>query len=667
MLNLNFQNGQAPALNARNMNAIVESINALGYAVGGPNVASTVSAMTDTSKVYVYTGSETGYTAGNWYYYNGSAWVSGGVYQATAVETDTTLTMPGEPADAKATGDAVADLKSALDKTDEYVGVPQSASRTINNTASYIGVDDSKTLFSAESGDEININTTGTAFTQTTYTAYVFYEDNPNTGVSVGNGTVGVDKTVTLTSSIIGVGIYALNLTDGTIVIACQNISEKGLTKRISDFEQAMFELDADVDNLTENLENTDEKVNAFITVVKSKNLYKGVPLNGYWTGLSITDSATYGHTPIISLKAGSYLWTSAEQTIGDYAKRAIICDLNGNAQSYIVGTLVGNKTQVGVYNNRPILQFTLQEDSYVSFDIGAINGSGTAIYSGNFMVVNGSTIDDFPDYEAYFEPYAEMKNDVPLSSKMNEQVNGLSGLIGKTAVFDGDSICKGTINGTTPKETNGWAGYVGEANAMNWHNFGISGGVITSESNPAVSGHHSVVDTVDTMYAQYPDANYVIFEGGTNDADLIGNAISDPTILGTYTSMDFSGPFDATTFTGALETIFSKATSYWKGKSIGYIVAQKMGYSTTGFDKDHTNRRAYFERAIEICNKWGIQYINLWDDCYLNPNNPACYDRTKTNDENINGGYLYTDGQHLTEKGYEYISPMIEAWMKTL
>lgn len=51
-------------------------------AVGSPSVARTVAAMTDTSKVYVYSGSETGYTAGNWYYYNGSAWVSGGVYNS---------------------------------------------------------------------------------------------------------------------------------------------------------------------------------------------------------------------------------------------------------------------------------------------------------------------------------------------------------------------------------------------------------------------------------------------------------------------------------------------------------------------------------------------------------------------------------------------------------
>ena len=53
-----------------------------------PLVSSTVAGMTDTAKVYVYTGSEAGYTAGNWYYYDGSAWVSGGAYQAAATDTE---------------------------------------------------------------------------------------------------------------------------------------------------------------------------------------------------------------------------------------------------------------------------------------------------------------------------------------------------------------------------------------------------------------------------------------------------------------------------------------------------------------------------------------------------------------------------------------------------
>lgn len=82
--------------------------------ISGITASTTVAGMTDTTKVYVYLGSETGYTSGNWYYYSGSAWVSGGVYQSTALVTDTTLTQSGMAADAKATGDEVADLKSAI-------------------------------------------------------------------------------------------------------------------------------------------------------------------------------------------------------------------------------------------------------------------------------------------------------------------------------------------------------------------------------------------------------------------------------------------------------------------------------------------------------------------------------------------------------------------------
>lgn len=87
--------------------AIDERLDTLQAAVGGPLTAATAAAMTDTSKVYVYTGTEEGYTFGNWYYYNGANWVSGGVYNATAFETDKTLTVENMAADAKVTGDRI--------------------------------------------------------------------------------------------------------------------------------------------------------------------------------------------------------------------------------------------------------------------------------------------------------------------------------------------------------------------------------------------------------------------------------------------------------------------------------------------------------------------------------------------------------------------------------
>lgn len=51
---------------------------------GAPTPAATVPDMVDTSKIYLYTGSESGYTAGHWYYYSDGAWTDGGVYGAVS-------------------------------------------------------------------------------------------------------------------------------------------------------------------------------------------------------------------------------------------------------------------------------------------------------------------------------------------------------------------------------------------------------------------------------------------------------------------------------------------------------------------------------------------------------------------------------------------------------
>mgnify|MGYP000474734752 FL=1 len=72
--------------------------------IGAPYIATTVAGMTDKTRVYVYQGSESGYTSGNWYYWNGSAWTSGGTYNSAAVNTDKTLTQSDKPADSAVVG-----------------------------------------------------------------------------------------------------------------------------------------------------------------------------------------------------------------------------------------------------------------------------------------------------------------------------------------------------------------------------------------------------------------------------------------------------------------------------------------------------------------------------------------------------------------------------------
>ena len=100
-----------------------EYVNQLGALVSNPVPVQTAAEMTNNNQIYVYEGSESGYTNGDWYYYNGTAWVSGGHYGSggASVVVDPTLSITGAAADAKAAGDAVDELKSAITLLDETV------------------------------------------------------------------------------------------------------------------------------------------------------------------------------------------------------------------------------------------------------------------------------------------------------------------------------------------------------------------------------------------------------------------------------------------------------------------------------------------------------------------------------------------------------------------
>lgn len=89
----------------------------VGAGVKPPTVVTQASQMTNHGYIYIYNGSEPGYTAGYWYYWNGTAWTVGGAYQVAA--TDPTLSVSGAAADAKGVGDAIDMLKRGLSLSDD--------------------------------------------------------------------------------------------------------------------------------------------------------------------------------------------------------------------------------------------------------------------------------------------------------------------------------------------------------------------------------------------------------------------------------------------------------------------------------------------------------------------------------------------------------------------
>ncbi len=233
--------------------------------------------------------------------------------------------------------------------------------------------------------------------------------------------------------------------------------------------------------------------------------------------------------------------------------------------------------------------------------------------------------------------------------------------LYGKIAVFDGDSISQGLpLKGQLP-----WAELIGNKNGMNWKNYSVGGGTVTAEVYVKTTGEarHWISRNIDRIHGEFERLDYLILEGGTNDADLLNDM---PGSFGELDISDYSGNYDDSTFTGALEKLFFKAIKYYPTAKIGYIVAQKMGRPSEGYGAEY-KRRKFFLRAIEVCKKWGIPYLDLWENCHLNPSLPSHYNPELSIDENEAQGYCYIDGQHLTSAGYAVITPRIEAFMQSL
>lgn len=131
---------------ARRLAAALNNTKANKTDIGSPLVASTVAGMTDSTRIYVYTGTESGYVKGNWYYHDASSntWKSGGVYNSIALETDKTLTQEGVPADSRTVGESLRTLEEQFttDKTEIEANMEEMASIYQTTGNMYSGISD---------------------------------------------------------------------------------------------------------------------------------------------------------------------------------------------------------------------------------------------------------------------------------------------------------------------------------------------------------------------------------------------------------------------------------------------------------------------------------------------------------------------------------------------
>ena len=155
--------------------------------------------------------------------------------------------------------------------------------------------------------------------------------------------------------------------------------------------------------------------------------------------------------------------------------------------------------------------EFTpVQNSLFTVDDVSYVRLTYRTDYIETYMVVNGESYPD--DCRVYGDSIYNV------SIKQEKVPNRLTG---KTVVFTGDSICHAAseIGG-------GWAKRIGEKNNMIWENKGINGRTITKGVNET--------SICETDFGETPD--YIILEGGTNDADEFLNS---PEKFGSYSPHD--------------------------------------------------------------------------------------------------------------------------------
>ncbi len=519
-----------------------------GLANGSPLVADSVSGMTNTSRVYVNT------SDGYWYYYNGSAWTQGGVYQATELAEES---VGYQHLDEKLTKDLVLNFE-----TTDILGKPG--------------------YYYNSYGEEIHgSNNAGYATFSATVESNEMYKIR-----------------VPLNTTYVPAGCPAYMLKQNDTVIERKNISD---VTRVDDYFEGIIKIPQGVNTFqfqaTYPLKVWAIKVDSY----KETNIKK----EQLSSDLQDIFSDNWEEITPASLIPNCYLK-------GDFS-----FDAYNSADTYQVDVNPGDKFKITVKQlyAQPIMAFCTNQFK-ATVTVSGVDYEN--IYKQHTTVKSSTSSYAWVNYEFTIPEYCnklyinKSKSDNTFSLKKStsysvstdsidfEQLKSdLNPLDDKIIAFLGDSITAASTAGYK-----GWPVLIQENNpTATIRNIAHDGATIADNGQS-----YSVYNQIQNLYNNYDDVDYIIIQGGVND---LWQSIP----LGEYIENDnFNGEtaYDTSTFSGGLEWIFHYCYTHFPGKKIGYIVTQKVIY-TNGFYNFMNRAKAICDKwsipYVDLYNKGNLNF----------------------------------------------------------
>ena len=191
--------------------------------------------------------------------------------------------------------------------------------------------------------------------------------------------------------------------------------------------------------------------------------------------------------------------------------------------------------------------------------------------------------------------------------------------LEGKTLYAFGDSIVAGH-----QYTKHSFADFIADQEGMILQKYAVNGATIMEAG---YSGGQ-ILSQLNSAPDEAPD--YIIFDGGTNDAEYLLNKDSES--LGTIVEECDPERFDTDTFAGAFEKTVYEMKKKWPDAQLVYVAVHKLG------SRDESMQDKLHELELAACAKWEVAVANLYDDSELDTRTEPHKNRYTFNSLDSNG-----------------------------